>query len=50
MEDDASEEKVSKGAFGTDVVEIGFVLGIALDTQARREDEGPDARDETREK
>jgi len=49
VEDYASEEKVGEGAFRTDVVKIGLVLGIALDAQASRQNEGPNARDEPRE-
>ena len=41
MKDDAGKEEVGKGAFGTDVVEIDFVLRVALDAQAGREDERP---------
>jgi len=50
MQDDASEEKVGKGAFGADVAEVGFVLRVALDAQTGGQDEGSDARDETRQK
>ena len=48
MEDDAGEEEVGEGSFGSDAVEIGFVQRIALNAQTSAQDEGSHAGDEAR--
>ena len=50
VQDDAGEEEIGESALRTDVVEIRFVLRIALNSEARREDERTNAGDESREK
>ena len=40
MQDDAGKEKVGESAFRPDVMKVRFVLGIALNTQTRAQDEG----------